>query len=215
MLTVYILELENNKYYIGSTEKNLEDRVIEHFKHCGSVWTQKFKPIKVIEIVPNADKYDEDKYTKKYMDKFGIDNVRGGSYVTIDLPSFQKKSLQKEFCTSNNKCFKCNKEGHFAEDCKEQDDKCYRCLRKGHFAKDCYAKKDINGKYIKKNRLNDYSETITYCCKDCNQDFKTDIELTEHQKICPNKIVNNEDICVKEEKKETKEPKDSGLCVVM
>ena len=45
---------------------------------------RKIKHIEIIEVIPDCDLYDEDKYTRKYMDTFGIDNVRGGSYTIID-----------------------------------------------------------------------------------------------------------------------------------
>jgi hypothetical protein len=84
MVYIYVLKLENNKYYIGKTE-NPKIRLENHFSSNGSEWTKLYKPIKIIEIIPNCDNYDEDKYTKIYMDKYGIDNVRGGSYVQIEL----------------------------------------------------------------------------------------------------------------------------------
>ncbi len=39
MVYIYILKLENNKYYVGKTT-NPEFRVNSHFKNEGSSWTK-------------------------------------------------------------------------------------------------------------------------------------------------------------------------------
>ena len=88
MPTIYILKCEQNRYYIGKTERSLDSRIKEHFLNNGSEWTRKYKPIKLIDTIQNADDFDEDKYTKIYMKKYGINNVRGGSYTQINLPEY-------------------------------------------------------------------------------------------------------------------------------
>ena len=73
MVNIYILLLEETKYYIGKTTQP-EIRLEKHFNSNGSLWTKKYKPIKVIGLIPNCDDFDEDKYTLKYMQKYGINS---------------------------------------------------------------------------------------------------------------------------------------------
>ena len=117
MVFIYTLLLDKNKYYVGKTT-NPKFRLKQHFDSSGSAWTTKYKPIKVLEIIPDCDDYDEDKYTKIYMDKYGIDNVRGGSFVQIKLNESTKEHLHKMSNGTNDKCFKCGKKGHFEKKCK-------------------------------------------------------------------------------------------------
>ncbi len=144
MLSIYVLKCENNKYYIGST-KNLDSRINEHFNGYGSTFTKTFKPIQLIHSFNTFDRYDEDKTVKQYMSKYGIHNVRGASYSTIELSEETINNLQKEILHSRNVCFRCHK--------------------KGHFMKNCYAKSDINGvilpsKFTKNNSQNNNIENI-------------------------------------------------------
>jgi cellular nucleic acid-binding protein len=98
---IYVLQLSHYKFYIG----------------IGSAWTKKFKPIFIKEVIKMTSKFDEDNYTKEYMQKYGINNVRGGSYANIELNRMQKYTLQQEIRSAGDLCFKCGSSNHFIANC--------------------------------------------------------------------------------------------------
>ena len=122
MVFIYVLELENNKYYIGKTN-NPKFRLESHFNSNGSWWTKKYKPLNVIELLPDCDSFDEDKYTIKYMVKYGIENVRGGSFCKIKLSNENIITLNQIINSVSDKCYICNNYNHFAKDCNLQFEK--------------------------------------------------------------------------------------------
>lgn len=144
MVYIYILECLKYKYYIGKTI-NPKFRLQDHFEQKGCNWTSKYRPIKVLDIF-KGDNYDEDKYTLMYMERYGIENVRGGSFVQIVLTQEQVKQINLQLNMANDRCIKCGKRDHFEKDCKKIV--CYRCGRNNHCANKCYAKKHVKGYYL-------------------------------------------------------------------
>ena len=113
--TIYILELEDNKYYVGKS-KCSKKRILQHFNDNGSEWTKLHKPIKILEQF-KGDSWDEEKHTLITMDKYGIDNVRGGSYCKIILTESEKEKAIQTIASVMDKCYKCGETGHFANEC--------------------------------------------------------------------------------------------------
>lgn len=89
----YVLQLARGKYYVGSTN-NLQRRLSEHFSGYGAKWTQKYQPQKL--VYTKKGKGHENALTKDTMRKYGIDNVRGGSWSQRILSKKQKQSLAKK-----------------------------------------------------------------------------------------------------------------------
>lgn len=126
-IDIYVLLLKGGRYYIGKS-KNIERRYFEHCKGKGSEWTRLYPPIRIEKIIERASPFDEDKLTKEYMSKYGVENVRGGSYVEEELDDFQIEMLNREIWGAKNMC--------------------KRCGKPNHFEKDCYSIYDIDGYYI-------------------------------------------------------------------
>ena len=94
MFSIYILRLEDNKYYVGKTN-NIKKRIKQHKESYGSSWTKKYKFIEMIDVIETNEHFLEDMYVKKYMNRYGINNGRGGSYSRVLLSYEQTVILQK------------------------------------------------------------------------------------------------------------------------
>ena len=117
---VYVLRCERGKRYVGKAT-DVQRRFQEHTNGYGSAWTNKYKPLIIEQIHKHASPFDEDKITKETMAKYGIQNVRGGTYCSIKLSNAQQESLKKEIRGAQDCCFKCGDTSHFARDCRNAE----------------------------------------------------------------------------------------------
>jgi predicted GIY-YIG superfamily endonuclease len=162
MTSIYALRLVSGKYYIGKS-LDVMNRYQQHLNGQGSAWTKKYRPLAIDKIHENASPFDEDKITMEYISKYGVDNVRGGSYSQIELSEFHKDAINMQIRS--------------ATDC------CTQCGRKGHFAKDCYAKTDVSGKAIEYESESE----VVYGCDYCDRTFSTEFGCRVHEKSCDRK----------------------------
>lgn len=113
---VYCLLCEDNTYYVGKAS-NVEKRFRKHKSGSGSIWTRAHAPIKIVEIRENVSPFEEDKMVKEYMFEHGINSVRGGSYIQLELNSCQLYNLRRELRMASDHCFQCG-DKHYCRDCK-------------------------------------------------------------------------------------------------
>jgi hypothetical protein len=124
MTFVYVLSLQENKYYIGKID-NIDKIQKIHFTYTptniytpkSSLWTGIYRPLTVEKIYENTD--DDTKITLEYMDKIGIDNVRGGVFSEIYL-SKEKKNFINQLLNKSSRCYFCGSAFHLLEKCPEK-----------------------------------------------------------------------------------------------
>ena len=80
---IYVLELEDDCFYVGITY-NLNLRIAQHLSGTGAGWTKMHKPVKIVEVFHDGcTRQMEDEVTKRYVEIYGAENVRGGSWCKI------------------------------------------------------------------------------------------------------------------------------------
>lgn len=107
-MIIYILKCEEDKFYVGKTN-DIKLSINEHFNGSGSTWTKIYKPIELIEKHESDDDYDEDKFTLKMMGLYGINNVRGGAFMDVNLQKSDIKTINKILFRINKKYHLCDK----------------------------------------------------------------------------------------------------------
>lgn len=152
MSQLYVLQLEDDKWYVGKTD-DINKRFEQHKSGKGSAWTKEYKPVKIAETRTITSVHDETNVTKDLMKKYGIDNVRGGAYCQVDLPEQQVNSIRHELNSGSDKCYNCGMKGHFASRCpnkqeseSEEDDTTIIC---GDCDKEFSSDKEFNKHYCK------------------------------------------------------------------
>lgn len=83
---LYVLRLEEDKFYIGITSHTPEERFQQHKNgFLAAEWTKLYKPLSIeqtkdlgVTTLHKAEEF-ENQITRLYVRKYGLDNVRGGN----------------------------------------------------------------------------------------------------------------------------------------
>ena len=141
---IYVLLLQENKFYVGYSERPIGERFIEHFNYRGSKWTTLYRPVQVLQVQPGGIE-EENEMTLRMMDKYGWWNVRGGSCCQVDIQScppalleWQRLKLSPPLRQNQPSPSKSNRNIR----------NCSRCGRDSHSVKDCFARTNVNGQAL-------------------------------------------------------------------
>lgn len=81
---VYVLELEDNCFYIGYTN-HPKERLDKHFNGGSAIWTKFHHPIMIVEMLEVHSLLEglkvENQVTNRYIKKYGVKKVRGGGFT--------------------------------------------------------------------------------------------------------------------------------------
>jgi hypothetical protein len=184
-MQLYILKCNNNKYYIGTTELGTKKRLAQHTSGRGAAWTKKYKPLRIEKEIKNCDKYDEDKWTKIYMDKYGIQNVRGGSYSQIELDDETITLLEREVNHANKKCLFCGEAGHFINQCPSKGKP---VNKKNKYRSKNLHYLNLSHGYESADEVefvsdDDEEESEEWSCSYCNKSFSTEKGTRFHENV--------------------------------
>lgn len=88
---LYVLELQDGKYYVGITSKTPEMRMQEHMDGVRvAYWTAKHRPVEIIHtedlgiIEKSKAEKRENKMVRALMKQRGLNNVRGGDLTSVE-----------------------------------------------------------------------------------------------------------------------------------
>jgi predicted GIY-YIG superfamily endonuclease len=113
---LYILKLENDKWFIGKSA-NVEKRYEQHLNGEGDTFTQLHKPVSLELSRDLISDTDQDETVREYMRKYGIENVRGGIYSKTEFNSYDiskiRDDISYEDAVKNRRVFEAKVQNEF------------------------------------------------------------------------------------------------------
>lgn len=124
---VYVLKLDNDKYYVGQTNQYISTRIDEHKKR--GRWSATFVKANTTEnsafeyLQPKSyypDDYNrwEEEETYHAMLTFGFNNVRGYVFAQLILDKVRWTCVKIMLNGRLSACYKCGEKGHLMQSCK-------------------------------------------------------------------------------------------------
>ncbi len=158
MIYIYILELCNNKYYIGKLYdiSKLEDTILELDESFEWFYYNNIK--KFANIRSFEEDFDENFLIYELMQHLGVHNIRGGKFNKINITTENTNDIFNNMKTEYNKCYLCGYYNHNGNQCRLKNKynynllvnlvtssvTCFKCFEKGHYEYNCRRKQVLN-----------------------------------------------------------------------
>ena len=131
--SIYILELEQGRVYVGSS-RDVKRRVEQHMAGNGAAYTRAYKPTGVLlprlgNVGGDGDAAERDE-TLRYMMLRGIAYVRGWKFVQVVMQPHDIREAECNIRELFDLCRRCGYRGHFMTQCKANFDRCGEDLRR-------------------------------------------------------------------------------------
>ena len=185
-MVVYVLALKDGFYYIGRFN-------ISQIKNGGgSSWTKLHPPVSVVETIYRDAEYDEefdeDEIVYKYMKKYGVDKVRGGTYSSTLLSDYSIKILNEKL-NKNEYIYKANENSVVTKTDTDFTTVVYdtdftTVVYDTDFTTVVYdsSKKNQSSDSKKSSRVS--SSSSAHVCSYCEVSFIDDVMLKKHEERC-------------------------------
>ena len=197
---IFVLRLEGGRYYIGQSD-TVTEMYAQHLNGSGSAWTKKYKPVLLEKIIERVSPSEENKVTMEYMLTYGMDRVRGGSYVDIELEDVQKEAIHRELWAASGLCSRCGRGGHFVKDCHAKTTVLGTSLEEEEEEEDeeeDEEEEEEEGKEGKEGKAKgegedeeEEEEDDEWSCEYCDRIFTTVFDCDVHEKKCKARIIDD------------------------
>jgi hypothetical protein len=112
---VYVLKLNNDKYYVGKSN-NISERIRKH----SCEWVKKWGIIGIVKPLTKRlhdfESWERNETLERIL-THGLKNVRGWRYCTMNIEPSDQLNIFHEICEKKDLCRKCGSANHMISKC--------------------------------------------------------------------------------------------------